>query len=69
MCICQAQNHLDEDTLIMWQAALFNSTTLNDSNSEVTHPLAQVDASFTLNIQVGIKHHLPHNFEGRDEYQ
>ena len=36
MCICQAQIYLDEDALIMWQAALSNSTTLDDSQSGVT---------------------------------
>lgn len=36
MCACQAQAQLDEDALIMWQAALSNSTTLDDSNSGVT---------------------------------
>ena len=35
MCICQAQCHLDMDALIMWLAALSNSTTLVDSNRGV----------------------------------
>ena len=47
MCTRQAQAQLDEDALIMWQAALSNSTTLDDSNSGVT-PFELVPLILTL---------------------